>query len=119
MFSFTSDVTTPSSVAVNETEDMQVIFDRLADAYNKERSKIEELIATCSYRGTTSKRLFSLFQLNKTTPSMHVYKRNLSPLRENYLQWNPQSPYEDNFIVFSKSEGGLFATMARLKTQYL
>jgi len=63
---------------------MQLIFDRLADAYNKEKKKIDELLASRSYRGSTSKRLFSLFQLTKTTPSMHVYKRNLSPLRENY-----------------------------------
>jgi hypothetical protein len=29
------------------------------------------------------------------------------------------SPYEDNFLVFSSSEGGLFETMARFKHQYL
>ena len=77
-----------------------------------------------THRGTVSKKLFSLFRIydyNKKdyAPMMHVYKRNLSPIRENYQQCNLTSPYEDNFLVFSGSEGGLFETMSRFKHQYL
>jgi len=50
---------------------------------------------------------------------MHVYKRNLSPLKENYSIVSSTSPYQDNFLVFSNSEGGLFDTMSHFKQQYL
>lgn len=50
---------------------------------------------------------------------MHIYNRRLSPLRENYQQCNPATPYEDNFLKFSSSESGLFETMQSFKTHYL
>jgi thiamine phosphate synthase YjbQ (UPF0047 family) len=50
---------------------------------------------------------------------MHVYKRKLSPIKENYAFVSPASPFQDNFIVFSNTEGGLFDTMSHFKEQLL
>ncbi|TNV80848.1 hypothetical protein FGO68_gene1458 [Halteria grandinella] len=85
----------------------------------KIKSKLEQ-----SGVWSSSKRLFSLFRTydynrGEHVPMMHVYKRNLSPLKENYSIVSSASPYQDNFLVFSNSEGGLFDTMSHFKQQYL
>lgn len=36
---------------------------------------------------------------------MHVYKRNLTPIRENYQHCTTTTPFEDNFVVFSNNFG--------------
>ena len=70
---------------------MEVMFKKMARQYKKCKAKIHEKLEAKGYRGTTSKKLFSLFRTfavdkNDYVPSMHVYKRNLSPIRENYQQ---------------------------------
>ncbi len=123
LFSLPTDVS-EKSIELSEEAQVQAMFDKLAAAYSKEKAKIDQLTTSRSYRSGTTKRLFSLyktFNIEKGDymPSMHVYKRNLSPIRECYPQCNTETPYSDNFLVFSSSEGGLFDIMTRFKQQYL
>ena len=63
-----------------------------------------------NYRGKNKKKLFSIYRIydyekEEHLTLMHVYKRNLTPIRENYQQCTPTTPFEDNFVVFSNNFG--------------
>lgn len=59
-----------------------------------------------SHKAKNKKKLFSVFKVydyekKESVSMMHGYKRNLTPIRENYQFINPNSPYENNFVVYS------------------
>lgn len=61
-----------------------------------------------SYKSKNKKKLFSLYKIydfdkQEKISMMHIYKRDLSPIKENYKYCNPQTPYEDNFAKFSSN----------------
>ncbi|TNV80934.1 hypothetical protein FGO68_gene4675 [Halteria grandinella] len=102
---------------------MENIYVDLKLKYKQHEQKIKSKLDQSGV-WSSSKRLFSLFRTydfnrGEHVPMMHVYKRNLSPLKENYSIVSSASPYQDNFLVFSNSEGGLFDTMSHFKQQYL
>jgi len=59
------------------------------------------------YKSKCRKKLFSIYRVydheaENFASMMHVYNRNLSPIKENFQTCNPLSPYEANFSsVFS------------------
>eukprot|EP00347_Sterkiella_histriomuscorum_P020196 403338730 len=93
---------TPRKILISQTLNSSQ-FKIIALKYKENLSKINMKME--SYKSKNKKKLFSLFrvydfQKKEHNSMMHVYKRNLTPIRENYQNCNTQSPYENNFIVF-------------------
>jgi hypothetical protein len=60
------------------------------------------------YKGKSKKKLFSIFKVydhekDECQYTMHSYKRNLTPIKENYVYTNPNTPYDNNLVMFSSS----------------
>lgn len=61
-----------------------------------------------SCKSKNKKKLFSLYKIfdydkQEKISLMHIYKRDLSPIKENYRYCNHKTPYEDNFVKFSNT----------------
>ena len=72
-----------------------------------------------SYKSKNKKKLFSIYRVfdyeeNDHISMMHVYKRNLTPIKENYQQCNVTTPYENNFTSFSSN-----FVQAHFKKEYM
>lgn len=72
---------------------------KLEPVYRKNKKEItDKIVNKGNERGTQAKKLLSLFRIydydkQMHVPSMHIYNRNLSPLRENVLQCSTTTPY--------------------------
>ncbi|CDW71516.1 UNKNOWN [Stylonychia lemnae] len=94
---------TPRRIIANNTlnsAQFKIIALKYKENIQKINSKME------SYKSKNKKKLFSIYRVFEYEKQdhqsmMHVYKRNLTPIRENYQQCNPVSPFENNFMVFS------------------
>ena len=105
-FSFDeTEVTTPrkilANVALNSSQ-FKLIALKYKENIDKINSKLEY------YKGKNKKKLFSLYRVfdyekKDYVSMMHVYKRNLTPVKENFIQCNHVSPFEDNFVTYSNS----------------
>lgn len=98
-----ADVTSPTRFIVSSTLN-SAQFKIIALKYKENISKINQKME--NYKSKNKKKLFSIYRVFDNEKKdyismMHVYKRNLTPVKENFQQSNSTTPYENNFLVFS------------------